>query len=81
MKVPGLTVKGGQAGIENSMGSRGCALDNAVCESFYASLKESSFAVARGATRSEAQGAIFAWIGWYTRRRLHSTFGYLSHAQ
>ena len=64
------------------MGARGCALDNAVCESFYASLKKELTRRRSWPTRSEAQVAIFAWIeGWYNRRRLHSTLGYLSPAQ
>ena len=71
-----------EAGIDISMGARGCALDNAVCESFYASLKKELLRRRSWPTRSEAQGAIFAWIeGWYNGRRLHSTLGYLSPAQ
>jgi putative transposase len=71
-----------EAGIDVSMGSRGCALDNAVCESFYASLKKELTRRRSWPTRNEAQVAIFEWIeGWYNRRRLHSTLGYLSPAQ
>jgi putative transposase len=70
------------AGIDVSMGARGCALDNAVCESFYASLKKELIRRRSWPTRREAQGAIFEWIeGWYNRRRLHSTLGYWSPAQ
>jgi transposase InsO family protein len=29
-------------------------------------------------TRVEARVAVFAWINWYNRFRLHSTNGYLS---
>jgi putative transposase len=64
-----------QAGIDRSMGARGCALDNAVCEAFFASLKKEKL------NRQAARNAVFAWIeGWYNRRRLHSTLGYLSPA-
>ena len=68
-----------KAGIAISMGSRGCALDNAVCEAFFASLKKELIRRRSWRTRRELQSAIFAWIeGWYNRRRLHSTLGYLS---
>jgi len=70
-----------QAGINLSMGARGCALDNAVCEAFFGSLKKELIRRRSWPTRREAQTAIFAWIeGWYNRRRLHSTLGYLSPA-
>jgi putative transposase len=70
-----------EAGIDRSMGARGCALDNAVCESFFASLKKEKLNRRSWATRSDARRAVFAWIeGWYNRRRLHSTLGYLSPA-
>jgi len=68
-----------QAGIDRSMGARGCALDNAVCESFFASLKKEKLNRRSWPTRQDARHAVFAWIeGWYNRRRLHSTLGMLS---
>ena len=68
-----------QAGIDLSMGGKGCALDNAVCESFFASLKKELTRRRSWPTRRELQTTVFAWIeGWYNRRRLHSTLGYLS---
>jgi putative transposase len=69
-----------QAGINVSMGARGCALDNAVCEAFFASLKKEL--IRRSwPTRRQAQTAIFTWIeAWYNRRRRHSSLGYLSPA-
>jgi putative transposase len=70
------------AGIDISMGAKGCALDNAVCESFFATLKKELTRRRSWPTRRELQTAIFAWIeGWYNRRRLHSTLGYVSPAQ
>ena len=67
------------AGIDISMGAKGCALDNAVCESFFATLKKELTRRRSWPTRRELQSAVFAWIeGWYNRRRLHSTLGYLS---
>jgi putative transposase len=66
-------------GIDRSMGARGCALDNAVCEAFFASLKKEKLNRRSWPTRQAARNAVFAWIeGWYNRRRLHSTLGYLS---
>jgi putative transposase len=70
-----------EVGIDRSMGARGCALDNAVCESFFASLKKEKLNRRSWPTRQDARRAVFAWIeGWYNRRRLHSTLGYLSPA-
>jgi len=70
------------AGIDVSMGAKGCALDNAVCESFFATLKKELTRRRSWATRRDLQSALFAWIeGWYNRRRLHSTLGYLSPEQ
>jgi putative transposase len=69
------------AGIDRSMGARGCALDNAVCESFFASLKKEKLNRRSWPTRQAARNAVFAWIeGWYNRRRLHSTLGMRSPA-
>ena len=70
-----------QAGIDVSMGTRGCALDNAVSEAFFASLKKELTRRRSWPTRHELQTTIFTWIeGWYNRRRLHSTLGYLAPA-
>ncbi len=67
------------AGIDVSMGAKGCALDNAVCESFFATLKKELTRRRSWPTRRDLESAVFAWIeGWYNRRRLHSTLGYLS---
>ena len=69
------------AGIAVSMGAKGCALDNAVCESFFATLKKELTRRRSWPTRRELQTAVFAWIeGWYNRRRLHSTLGMRSPA-
>jgi Integrase core domain len=70
------------AGIAVSMGAKGCALDNAVCESFFATLKKELTRRRSWPTRRELESAVFAWIeGWYDRRRLHSTLGYLLAAR
>jgi putative transposase len=65
------------AGIDVSMGAKGCALDNAVCEAFFATLKKELTRRRSWPTRRELETAVFAWIeGWYNRRRLHSTLDY-----
>jgi putative transposase len=64
------------AGIAVSMGAKGCALENAVCEAFFATLKKELTRRRSWPSRREVQTAVFAWIeGWYNRRRLHSTLG------
>ena len=69
------------AGIAVSMGAKGCALDNAVCEAFFATLKKELTRSRSWRTRRELETAVFAWIeAWYNRRRLHSTLGYRSPA-
>jgi putative transposase len=67
------------AGIDLSMGAKGSALDNAVAEAFFATLKKELTRRRSWSTRRELETAVFAWIeGWYNRRRLHSTLGYVS---
>ena len=69
------------AGIDLSIGAKGCALDNAVAEAFFATLKKELTRRRSWPTRRELQSAVFTWIeGWYNRRRLHSTLDYLSPA-
>ena len=68
-----------EAGIEVSMGSVGDCYDNAVCETFHATLKKERIYRQSWPTRAEARTAIFEYIeGWYNPRRRHSTLGYLS---
>ena len=64
-------------GLRQSMGRTGSCLDNAVAESWFASLKVELVHRAHYRTRAEARTAIFAWIAWYNRLRLHSANGYL----
>jgi putative transposase len=64
-------------GLRRSMSRTGSCLDNAVAESWFASLKVELVDRAHYRTRAEARTAIFAWIAWYNRFRLHSTRGYL----
>jgi putative transposase len=64
-------------GLRQSMSRPGSCLDNAVAESWFASLKVELTHRQHYRTRAEARTAIFAWIAWYNRFRLHSTNGYL----
>jgi putative transposase len=64
-------------GLRRSMSRTGSCLDNAVAESWFASLKVELVHRAHYRTRAEARAAIFCWIAWYNRFRLHSTRGYL----
>ena len=64
-------------GLRRSMGRTGSCLDNAVAEAWFASLKVELVDRQRYRTRAEARAAIFGWIAWYNRSRLHSTRGYL----
>jgi len=67
------------AGVRPSMGSVGDAYDNAMCESFFATLECELLARCRFKTQDEARNATFAFIeGFYNRRRRHSSIGYLS---
>jgi len=61
------------------MGSVGDAYDNAMAESFFATLECELLDRKRFQAPAEAQRAIFAWIeAWYNRTRRHSSIGYLS---
>jgi putative transposase len=64
-------------GMRRSMGRTGSCLDNAVAESWFATLKVELVDRHHYRTRAEARASIFAWIAWYNRRRLHSTNDYL----
>ena len=59
------------------MSRTGSWLDNAVAESWFASLKVELVDRAHDRTRTQARTAIFAWIAWYNRSRPHSTRSYL----
>ena len=68
-----------QAGIRPSMGSVGDCFDNAMCESFFATLETELIDRRKFKTRSEAKLAVFQFIeGWYNPRRRHSSLGYRS---
>jgi len=68
-----------EAGIVPSMGRAGSALDNAISESFVASLKCELLYGHRFPSREAVRIAIFDYIeGFYNRVRRHSSLGYLS---
>jgi transposase InsO family protein len=65
-----------------SMSRKGDCWDNAVVESFFATLKTELVDDADWTTRDEACSAVFAYIEiWYNRERLHSSLAYRSPAQ
>ena len=67
------------AGVRPSMGSVGDAYDNAMCESFFATLECELLARQRFENQAAARTALFGFIeGFYNRRRRHSAIGYLS---
>jgi putative transposase len=71
--------KARDAGIAISMGSRGDCFDNAVAESFFATLKKELVRRRSWPHRRELQSAVFDYIEtFYNRERRHSTLGYLS---
>jgi putative transposase len=71
-----------QAGVRPSMGSVGDCFDNALCESFFATLECELLDRRRFTTHTEARSAVFQFIeGWYNRHRRHSALGYLSPAE
>jgi putative transposase len=68
-----------EAGVRPSMGSVGDAYDNAMCESFFATLECELLERRRLRTQAEARIAIFEFIeGFYNPRRRHSSIRYLS---
>jgi putative transposase len=64
-----------------SLGRTGQCWDNALAESFFASLKGELIETRPWPTRAAARRAIVEYIGWYNGTRLHSTLGYLSPAE
>ena len=68
-----------EAGVRPSMGAVGDCFDNAMCESFFATLECELLDRRRFKTQSEARMAVFEFIeGWYNPHRRHSALDYLS---
>ncbi len=71
-----------EAGIRPSMGSVGDAYDNAMCESFFATLECELLDRRSFKNHTEGRMAVFEFIeGWYNPHRRHSALGYLSPAR
>ncbi len=71
-----------EAGVRPSMGSVGDCYDNAMCESFNATLECELLVKYRFKDRREAEIAIFRFIeGWYNPRRRHTSIGNISPMQ
>jgi transposase InsO family protein len=69
-------------GIDVSMSRKGNCWDNAVAESFFATIKTELVYDRRWATRLDLRAAVFDYIEvFYNRQRLHSTLGYKSPTQ
>ena len=69
----------GEAGVRPSMGSVGDCYDNAMCESFNATLECELLVKHRFKTQREATLAVFEFIeGWYNPRRRHTSIGSIS---
>jgi putative transposase len=69
-------------GVLLSVGLAGECWDNAVAESFFATIKRELIDTQSWPTRAGLRRAIFEYIeGWYNTRRLHSSLGYRSPAQ
>lgn len=65
--------------LRGSMSRKGNCWDNAVVESFFATLKTECVDDEDWKTRADAKSAVVAWIeGWYNRERMHTSLGDLS---
>ena len=66
-------------GMVNSYSEKAYPWDNACIESFHATLKKEEVYRTRYANFEAARMAIFRYIeGWYNRKRIHGSIGYLS---
>jgi putative transposase len=71
-----------EAGVRPSMGSVGDCFDNALCESFFATLECELLDRRRFQTPAQGRLEVFEFLeGWYNPRRRHSALGYLSPAE
>ena len=65
--------------ITASMSRKGNCYDNALAESFFATLKTEAFEGGIPATQAQAKQQVFAYIeGFYNTRRFHSALNYQS---
>jgi transposase InsO family protein len=68
----------GDLGVTLSTGRTGQCWDNALAESFFASLKGECLDQQPWPTRAAARRATVEYIGWYNGTRLHSALGYMT---
>ncbi len=67
-----------EMGVVVSVGMPGQCFDNAVAESFFATIKRELIDTRSWPTREILRSAVFDYIeGWYNTRRLHSSLGYM----
>jgi transposase InsO family protein len=71
----------GDCAVTLSLGRTGQCWDNALSESFFASLKGELIDLRAWPTKAAARRAIVDYIAWYNGTRLHSTLGYRSPAE
>jgi transposase InsO family protein len=68
--------------VKLSFGRKGDCFDNAVSESFWATIKRELIDRQAWPTIAGLRTAVFNYIeGWYNTRRLHSSLGYMSPAE
>jgi transposase InsO family protein len=71
-----------ELGIHLSVDRTGRCWDNALAESFFATIKRELLDTSTWPSRAAARTAIFDFIeGWYNLHRLHSSLGYRSPAE
>jgi transposase InsO family protein len=69
-------------GVTLSRWATGCAYDNAVAESFFATIKRELITTRPWRSVTELRRAIFNYVeGWYNTRRLHSSLSYVGPAR
>jgi len=71
----------GDCDVTLSLGRTGQCWDDALSESFFASIKDELLDHQAWPTRALARRAIVEYIAWYNGTRLHSTLGYRSPAE
>lgn len=77
-----LAVRAVKNGILHSFSRKGNPYDNACIESFHSVLKKEEIYLHTYQDSKEARMAIFEYIkGWYNRKRIHSSIGYLTPQQ
>jgi transposase InsO family protein len=71
----------GDCQVQLSVGRTGQCWDNALAESFFATIKRELLDDQNWPTRADARRAITDYLAWYNGTRLHSTLGYRSPAE